>query len=278
MSGRISGHVRSNVDIRLERDKTGIVLRRSALAALLAVCAAFALATAPTASAQELPDASCPGPNTGGPSGDGDDRFAQTFTAVQTGKLTRAQAPLSKNTGNQDFVFAIHTVASGVPTDTPLAATLVLGDPVTGTLSPQEGVFASPANVVAGQQYAFVVSGPGSGVGSWSAAWRNGDPCSGVGHESESSGAPFSSASIPPGVDMVFATFVTPTPVAAQPTCNGQAATIAGTPGADEITGTPERDVIVALGGNDEVSGLGGKDLICGGSGRDGLNGGNGKD
>ena len=63
-----------------------------------------------------------------------------------------------------------------------------------------------------------------------------------------------------------------------EPTCKGKGATIAGTPGDDEITGTPERDVIAALGGMDKVSGLAGKDLICGGSGKDKLKGGQGKD
>ena len=261
------------------------------LALLVAMAfAAFALGTAPSALAQELADANCPGPQTGGPSGDGDDRFAQTFTAINTGKLTRAQAPLVKVTGTEDFVFAIHTVASGVPTDTRLAATLVLGDTVSGTYSLQEGAFAAPANVVAGQQYAFAVSRPGSDVASWAAAFRNGNPCAGVAYESESSAAPFSTASIAPGVDMLFAVFVTPSlngtpspnvspsPNAPALTCNDQRATIAGTPGDDEIRGTDGLDVIAGLAGKDKILGLAGNDLICGGDGKDTLRGGKGKD
>jgi uncharacterized repeat protein (TIGR01451 family) len=53
------------------------------------------------------------------------------------------------------------------------------------------------------------------------------------------------------------------------PTCRGVTATIAGTPGADELAGTPGPDVIAALGGNDRIGSLTGRDLICAGSGRD---------
>jgi CSLREA domain-containing protein len=61
-------------------------------------------------------------------------------------------------------------------------------------------------------------------------------------------------------------------------TCNGKAATITGTAGADKLKGTKKADVIAALGGNDTVSGLKGNDIICGGAGKDRLIGGPGKD
>ena len=51
--------------------------------------------------------------------------------------------------------------------------------------------------------------------------------------------------------------------------CNGVAATMTGTEGADFISGGPGVDVIAALGGNDEILGAGGNDLICGGDGID---------
>ena len=60
--------------------------------------------------------------------------------------------------------------------------------------------------------------------------------------------------------------------------CNGKAATIFGTSGADLITGTPAADVIVAFGGDDIILGLGGHDTICGGPGEDYIDGGTGKD
>lgn len=53
------------------------------------------------------------------------------------------------------------------------------------------------------------------------------------------------------------------------PPCDGHAATIVGTAGANTITGTAGDDVIVALGGNDTINGGGGNDRICGGDGAD---------
>lgn len=51
--------------------------------------------------------------------------------------------------------------------------------------------------------------------------------------------------------------------------CNGKAATIVGTAGADMLRGTAGPDVIVALGGDDLIEGLSGNDVICAGSGHD---------
>lgn len=62
------------------------------------------------------------------------------------------------------------------------------------------------------------------------------------------------------------------------PTCAGQAATIVGTEGADQLTGTAKKDVFVALGGNDVIFGLGGDDLVCAFGGDDLLKGGDGND
>ena len=61
-------------------------------------------------------------------------------------------------------------------------------------------------------------------------------------------------------------------------TCDGRAATIVGTEGADTINGTAGADVIAALGGNDTVRGLAGADRVCGGPGTDTLWGGQGND
>ncbi|MDQ2675910.1 MAG: hypothetical protein M3Y34_03795, partial [Actinomycetota bacterium] len=60
--------------------------------------------------------------------------------------------------------------------------------------------------------------------------------------------------------------------------CQGKAATIAGTSGADDLEGTGEKDVIIAHGGADDVNGKGGKDTICGAKGGDTLRGGSGND
>ena len=60
--------------------------------------------------------------------------------------------------------------------------------------------------------------------------------------------------------------------------CDGQAATIVGTPGADVINGTAGPDVIVGLGGADVIRGKGGDDVICAGGGDDRITGGAGDD
>jgi Ca2+-binding RTX toxin-like protein len=60
--------------------------------------------------------------------------------------------------------------------------------------------------------------------------------------------------------------------------CEGQVATIVGSPGADVIAGTPGNDVIAGLGGADQIDGAGGNDRICGDAGADDLTGGPGAD
>jgi hypothetical protein len=60
--------------------------------------------------------------------------------------------------------------------------------------------------------------------------------------------------------------------------CGGEAATIEGTGGDDNIRGTMGHDVIVARGGDDLIRALGGHDTVCGGAGNDVLNGGRGND
>jgi Ca2+-binding RTX toxin-like protein len=52
-------------------------------------------------------------------------------------------------------------------------------------------------------------------------------------------------------------------------TCNGQTATIIGTPGNDTIYGTAGADVIVAGAGGDTIYGYGGNDVICAEDGYD---------
>jgi Tol biopolymer transport system component len=65
-----------------------------------------------------------------------------------------------------------------------------------------------------------------------------------------------------------------PPPSPTPETCQGRAATIAGTDGSDVITGTKRADVIVAGAGNDVVNAGKGKDVVCAGAGADGVRGG----
>ncbi len=68
-------------------------------------------------------------------------------------------------------------------------------------------------------------------------------------------------------------------PIAAQPIlCDGQVATIVGTPGDDRITGTPGDDVIFGAQGDDFITASGGDDIICAGQGDDVVHGGMGFD
>jgi Ca2+-binding RTX toxin-like protein len=76
-----------------------------------------------------------------------------------------------------------------------------------------------------------------------------------------------------------FTVTVNPPSPPLPPTCEGQTATIVGTPDDDNnIVGTSGQDVIAALGGNDRVRALGGNDLVCGGEGNDIIDGGAGAD
>ena len=65
---------------------------------------------------------------------------------------------------------------------------------------------------------------------------------------------------------------------AAAPKCDGQPATIVGTPGDDVLRGTNGADVIHGLGGNDVIIGRRGADIVCGGPGDDTIKSGGGED
>jgi Ca2+-binding RTX toxin-like protein len=60
--------------------------------------------------------------------------------------------------------------------------------------------------------------------------------------------------------------------------CDGHAATLVGSDGADDLVGTPNRDVIAGLGGDDLIDGKGGHDIICAGPGNDEVRGKDGND
>jgi hypothetical protein len=142
---------------------------------------------------------------------------AQTFTAGITGDLDQADLNLSKvGTAPATVSVEIRTTSAGKPTATVLAsgtiATSALGR--SGAFVPV--VFATPAPVAAGTQYALVVYSAGmagNAVG-WSIQ-GSGDPYSGG--ETFDSGDP-----LPPGAnwnefsfeDFAFKTFVVPAPPA----------------------------------------------------------------
>src|SRR6186997_79980 len=69
-----------------------------------------------------------------------------------------------------------------------------------------------------------------------------------------------------------------PHAAAANPACNGLAATIVQAPGETAVHGTQGDDVIVALDGDVRVDARGGNDTICAGPGDNIINGGAGDD
>jgi hypothetical protein len=178
--------------------------RRPPLAVIIGL---VALAVPSTASAEAVPDATCPGPHTAVTPGT-DKRLAQTFTVLNTGTLTSASVVVDKFAGGNGWTFSINAVAGGVPTDVALASTAVPESSIPpNDVSTVSVSFAPPLPVEAGQQYALVVARAAGqmGVGS-----RSGDVCPGALFES-SSGGPF--APVGTGtLDMVFTVFVEPTP------------------------------------------------------------------
>jgi hypothetical protein len=195
-----------------------------------ALCAAVVtagVAVAPvSASAQEVPDASC-GPRNFNNNFNQSWKTGQVFTALNTGQLTSARAEVGKETGSSgDFVFEILEVdANGDPTDTVLASTTVSdagvvdGAAFPAALTQVTATFTTPAAVVAGEQYALAVSRPSTGP-FW-AGFRTSSTCPGEGYVRISGWGENS-----PNVDLVYDVFVTPGPpqigavVAPNGTCN----------------------------------------------------------
>jgi hypothetical protein len=204
------------------------------LPAALALVVAAALITAAPAGA-EVPDASCSASINNAASGPGNLRYAQTFTAVNSGTLTRAEIAIQRQAGsNGDYLVQILTVdGSGFPTNTVLAATTIVDASVPDGPSTLAAVFASPVEVVAGQQYAVMVTRPGST--DLRLRISSGGPCAGQMFASANQTNPFS-LFLGGGHDMVFATFVEP-PAAAAADTTAPDTTITGGPKSKEKKG-----------------------------------------
>jgi hypothetical protein len=84
--------------------------------------------------------------------------LAQTFTAGNTGRLTTAEMQIVDGVGVGDLVVEIRAVdASGVPTDVVLASASIAASEIANGKG-DEASFDPGAEVVAGQQYALVLS------------------------------------------------------------------------------------------------------------------------
>jgi hypothetical protein len=181
--------------------------------ALSFVVGLTALAAPQAASAQGVLDANCPGPETiSFPSGD-DARWAETFTALTSGSLVRAETEIGKSGPAGDFAMQIlATDAAGDPTNTVLASTTIPDAFVPTGNSRIAGLFATPASVVAGEQYAFVITRPGE---EFTIRDRGDNPCpAGAEYLSPSQTAAFGGADT--CCDLIFAVFVEP-PAAPNP-------------------------------------------------------------
>jgi len=269
--------------------ETGAIRRRFALASLVVVAfAAFALASAPKASAQESLAASCEPPTQDAVVAAQNQIFAQTFVSGLTGSLTRVEIEIVHGqVEGGDYVIEIRTVddSTGAPTNVVLAVATVdaadlqptgPGGPGTVQYTRLNVVFASPASVLAGEEYAVSVRRPGAGDFAWGAGTGLGGACAGEVWFSDDGGAAWED--LFQEHDFYFAVFVTPDSPTSFPACKAEQATHVGTAGDDVIEGTDGPDVIVALGGNDKVLAGDGEDLVCGNRGRDWIRGQDGKD
>jgi RTX calcium-binding nonapeptide repeat (4 copies) len=270
----------------------GRLIRRSSFGPLaVATCAAFVLASAPTAAAQESLAASCEPTLNLYEGQTGDRLLAQPFSSQLSGNLTRAELELRDLSGSGDWIVQIRSAQpSGTfpgelePTAVVLASATLPDASVPEGDSLQSVVFANPAAVVTGGSYAMSITRPAAtdpnslAVGAHTPSTE----CLHRSYYSTNGGTSWTSL----GSDLIFRVFVAPPVVTVTPplagvspaSCKGQPATIVGTSNNDVLLGTPGRDVITALGGGDTVSGDAGNDLVCGGPGRDKLSGGPGND
>jgi hypothetical protein len=170
-----------------------------------------ALAVPSAASAQAVPDASCTSTPSNAVIGQpGNNRGAQTFTAQNTGGLTRAQVEIDKVGGASDWNLSINAVDGlGTPTNTVLAATTVPDASVPDGVGTLTGDFASPATVTAGQRYALVFTRPASDT--LRIRYSAANPCPGFAFFSDSQTNPFVAVCGGPNdCDLIFAVFVEP--------------------------------------------------------------------
>ncbi|MGZ5347896.1 MAG: hypothetical protein ACXWGV_09915 [Solirubrobacterales bacterium] len=177
------------------------------LCVLIIGCVALLLVARPTVAEAALLDANCPGPPNFGSNVSGDLIYAQTFTALGTGTLVRAEVEIGKaGAPGGDWVLRIlATDGSGKPTGTVLAATTVPDATIPDGNSRLSGTFTAPASVVAGQLYALAISRPGANQ--MLVRERSGDPCPGQEYFSNSLANPWLSTG---PMDIVFAIFVDP--------------------------------------------------------------------
>ena len=191
------------------RKTVSFLFAAAVTAAVAAVCSTGAWAqTAP----QGNLDAKCQVETTQLLGFNPDQRAAQTFTAVASGKLTSAQVLVLKDIsdGTADYTIKVAPVnASGVPTSEVLASATVPNSSVPNGRQTITANFdpASAATVEAGRKYALVVQ-RGNNDAFLDVPYRTDNPCAGGSVYWSTAGAPFWQSD--GNRDLVFATYVTP--------------------------------------------------------------------
>jgi len=186
-------------------------MQTKACGAAVVAVGLLTLAGPSAASAQAVPDANCTSTPSDGVIGQpGNNRGAQTFTAQNTGALTRAQVEIDKIGSSGDWILSINAVDGlGTPTNTVLGATTIPDVSVPDGVGTLTGDFASPATVTAGQQYAVVFTRPASDT--LRIRYSTVNPCPGFAFLSSSQTDPFDPVCGGPNdCDLIFAVFVTP--------------------------------------------------------------------
>ena len=177
--------------------------------ALLTVGAVVLAMSAP-ASAQESADAGCSGPTDHVQVTSGNARFAQTFVVQNGGQISSAQVTIDHQSGVGDYVIALVDAPGGIPGQTTLASVTVPDASIPG--GPNVAVtatFPAPLPVNSGEQYAVMITRPGST--DLTVRDRIDNPCPGALFLAGAPPAPYSAIGFGQS-DMLFTIFVSPRP------------------------------------------------------------------
>jgi hypothetical protein len=156
--------------------------------------------------AQARIDATCSGPSDGtsvrppeaGP------RIAQTFTALRSGDLISAEIEAEGPGLSGELVLRLAPLDSaGLPTNNVLSEAVVAVADLPKEPATIRFEFSNPFRVVAGTEYALVLTRFAGGGFAWNG--QSGNPCSGRSLGSADQTAPFTETE---GLDLIFTTFV----------------------------------------------------------------------
>jgi hypothetical protein len=204
--------------------RQGVERRGGVRAALIAAIGCALLSAPAGAGAEPVLDAHCDGPSDGSSLfANGDEREAQTFTALHSGGLTRATIEINNalNLEGSDIVLSILPTGNGVPLDPPLASVAIPTTSVPSGVSTLDAAFPAPATAVAGQEYAVAIGRAGTLPLNFAVQTRAGNPCGGAPFFNTGPGW---SPESPGDFDVVFQTFVDPQVIGAQGPAPGQLA------------------------------------------------------